>query len=134
MKLVPNQSDPSKWEKFYRAMASGQFKPSRHIQRGLGFKRGKGYTTIQDTVEPKVVAPTEMAIQQAQSEMIHRQEHLSAAPRCRRPAFAKAAGTSQARKRGPSRGPSTHPSKKSKKKTIKALCKGKVVSRGKRRP
>ena len=81
MKLVPNKSDPEKWVKFYQAMAVGKLKPSRHnIQHGQGRSMGTrradpGYTVVEEEkVEPTMVSPTEMAKQQAQSEVNHRQQ------------------------------------------------------------
>ena len=71
MHLTVHQPNPQKWEKFYKDMAAGRMKLPRPIQRGGGRAFGPGihgcsYTSVQDTVTPTVVSPTQMAVQQAQ--------------------------------------------------------------------
>jgi len=83
MRLVPHNPSSQTWEQFYKAMADGHFKPTRRVQygagRGLGRKGGRGYSTINEGVQTQMVAPTEMAVQQARSELKNRQ-HSSHGP------------------------------------------------------
>lgn len=77
MHLTPDQPNPQKWEKFYKDMALGKLKSMRPIQKGGGGSLGprvhsRHYTSVQDTVEPTVVSPAEMVVQQARSEIKHR--------------------------------------------------------------
>lgn len=116
MKLIPNAQNPKKWEQFYTDMASGNIKMVKRIQRGSGsFRQGrhaKSYTRIQDVVEPTVVTPTEMSVQQAKSEIKHRRQ---------------ATTTSTKRKHSTPRGQSK--SKKPKKKPTKGATRKKPVSK-----
>ena len=76
MHLTPDQPNPQKWERFYKDMALGKLKSMRHIQKGGGSLgprvHSRHYTSVEDTVEPTVVSPAEMAVQQAKSEIKHR--------------------------------------------------------------
>jgi hypothetical protein len=86
MRLVPDHSSPQKWEKFYRDMAAGNMKSSsRQVQRGGGFLgprvHARNYASLQDTIEPTVVSPSEMAVKQARSEANYRRNQSGAPPR-----------------------------------------------------
>jgi len=122
MKLVPNIPNPRIWEKFYTDMANGSLKSIRHSQRGGGSLgprvHSKHYTRIHDTVEPTIVSPTEMAVQQARSEVSYRADQNST-----RPSGVKRSALQPRNPSGPKRKPPPQ-------KHTKTQAKAKSVSKG----